>query len=195
MPPSFCYGVALLNDSKYGYSCQGHVLALSLLRAPKDPDETADMGEQRFRYALFPHAGGPQLGGVIPEAAAFNQPLRVSLGDSRMETRSFFRLDNPAVVLDTIKKAEDSNALILRLYESHGSSQRVNLETTLDIGSAERVDLLEHVIGSIKARGNVIRLRLRPFEILTLKLIPQEGRAKSSRVRPSKRPALRNRRK
>ena len=44
----------------------------------KAPDAVADMGRHYFRYALYPHANGPQLGGVIPEAAAFNQPLTVT---------------------------------------------------------------------------------------------------------------------
>ena len=49
------FGVALLNDCKYGYSTRGSLMSLSLLRSPKAPDETADMGVQNFRYAIYPH--------------------------------------------------------------------------------------------------------------------------------------------
>ena len=164
------YGVALLNESKYGYACHGNVLRLSLLRASKSPDATADMGKHRFRYALFPHAGGPQLGGVIPEAAAFNQPLRVFATSAEPRSESFFALDNPAVVLDTVKKAEDSDALILRLYESHGAHQVARLDSRLPIRKASRVNLLEDGNEIVRATKGRINLTLRPFEVVTLKI-------------------------
>ena len=53
------FGVALLNDSKYGYACYGSELSLSLLRSPKDPDPLADIGDHHFAYALLPHALTP----------------------------------------------------------------------------------------------------------------------------------------
>jgi len=165
------FGVALLNDSKYGYSCLGNVLTLSLLRSPKSPDPTADMGVHRFRYALFPHAGGPQLGGVIPQAAAFNQPLLVFASSGAIQQKSYFSIDNPAIVLDTVKKAEDSDHLILRFYESHGAHQSAVLTSLYPIKKAIKADLLERdEIDSVKFADNTIPLCLRPFELLTLKL-------------------------
>ena len=50
-------GLAVLNNCKYGWSCRGSVLSLSLLRAPKAPDEKCDMGQHKFNYALMPHKG------------------------------------------------------------------------------------------------------------------------------------------
>ena len=164
------YGVALLNDSKYGYSCQGNVLRLSLLRAPKSPDPTADMGEHLFRYALFPHKGGPQDGGVIPEAAAFNQPLQLFSTSAELHSKSFFSVDNPAIVIDTIKKAEDSEDLILRLYESHGGRQAVTLSTSTALEGVARVNLLECEDQPIPSERHQLKLVLRPFELVTLKL-------------------------
>ena len=69
------YGVALLNDCKYGYDIHGNVMRLSLLRAPGWPDPESDQGAHRFAYALFPHAGDLREAGVIAEAEAFNLPL------------------------------------------------------------------------------------------------------------------------
>ena len=51
------FGLALINDSKYGHSVRDNVLGLSLVRSPVYPDPLADEGEQRFTYALMPHAG------------------------------------------------------------------------------------------------------------------------------------------
>ena len=164
------YGVALLNDSKYGYACHGNILRLSLLRAPKSPDAFADMGQHRFRYALFPHADGPQLGSVIAEAAAFNQPLRIFPASAEKKLVSFFSIDNPAIVLDTVKKAEDSDDLILRLYESHGSHQTGALESSLPFAKVSRVNLLEEGNEAVRVVHGRIDLTLRPFEIVTLKL-------------------------
>ena len=164
------YGVALLNDSKYGYACHGNLLRLSLLRAPKAPDAKADMGEHHFRYALYPHAGGPQLGGVVAEAAAFNQPLRVAATNAAPKSEGFFAVDNPAVVLDTVKKAEDSDALIVRLYESHGGHQTATLKTSLPFRKAIKVNLLEDGNEPVRVGRGGIKLDLRPFEVVTLKL-------------------------
>jgi alpha-mannosidase len=164
------YGVALLNDSKYGYACHGHTLRLSLLRAPKSPDAQADMGKHRFRYALFPHASGPQLGGVIPEAAAFNQPLRTFVTAEAPRREGFFTLDNPAVVLDTVKKAEGSDSLILRLYESHGAHQTAVLQSRLPWKKVSRANLLEEEAESMRLISGKIKLTLRPFEIATLRV-------------------------
>ena len=164
------FGVALLNDSKYGYACHGNVLRLSLLRSPKAPDPTADMGEHRFRYALFPHEGGPQNGGVIPEAATFNQPLRVFATSAKHQSESFFSVDNPAVVLDTVKKAEDTGDLILRLYESHGAHQTATLSTAIAVKNVARVNLLECEDQPVPSEAHEIKLALRPFELVTLKV-------------------------
>jgi alpha-mannosidase len=164
------FGVALLNDSKYGYACHGNVLRLSLLRAPKSPDAHADMGRHHFRYALFPHAHGPQLGGVVPEAAAFNQPFQVFRTSAEAQASSFFQVDNPAVVLDTIKKAEDSGDIIVRLYESHGAHQKAALTTSLPMKKATKVNLLETEEKAMRASKNKVPLELRPFEVVSLKL-------------------------
>lgn len=169
------YGVALLNDCKYGYACHGNVLRLSLLRAPKAPDPQADMGLHRFRYALFPHAGGPQTGGVIPAAAGFNQPLRLFASGAEAQARSFFSLDNPAVVLDTVKPAEDSSDLIVRLYESHGGHQNVTLTVGLPLKEVRRVNLLEEGEDDVPFHEGRVELSLRPFELVTLKLSGGKG--------------------
>jgi alpha-mannosidase len=164
------FGVALLNDSKYGYACHGNVLRLSLLRAPKSPDPIADMGKHRFRYALFPHAHGPQLGGVISAAAAFNQPLRVLATSNPDGQESFVSVDNEAVVIDTVKKAEDSDEIVMRLYESHGAHQTALLKLPFIPRHLSKVNLLEQDAILLKRTGNRVSLKLRPFEIVTLKI-------------------------
>ncbi|MDX6476698.1 MAG: alpha-mannosidase, partial [Gaiellaceae bacterium] len=111
------FGAALLTDSKYGYSCLGNELRISLLRAPKSPDPDADIGSHEFAYALFPHARGWREAGLVAEGMRFNAPLRWTSGATEA---SFASVDDPNVVLDTIKRGERSDRLVLRLYEAHG---------------------------------------------------------------------------
>src|SRR3954451_21929168 len=107
------FGAAVLTDSKYGYSCYANELRISLLRAPKSPDPDADMGTHDFAYALFPHDGGWREAGVLAEAMRFNAPIRWT---GAVPPGSFATVDDPNVVVDTIKRAESSDAVVVRLY-------------------------------------------------------------------------------
>jgi alpha-mannosidase len=159
------FGVALLTDSKYGYSAFGETLRISLLRAPKAPDPTADMGEHAFAYAILPHAGGWQEGGVVGEARAFDAPLRWGAG---VAAGSWAQVDAPGLVLDTVKLAEDSDAVVLRLYEAHGGRGRARIRLALPWTSARRANLLEDDVGPVAVDGEEIVVDYRPWEIVTL---------------------------
>jgi alpha-mannosidase len=159
------FGVALLTDCKYGYSAFGETLRISLLRAPKAPDPGADMGEHAFAYAILPHAGGWQDGGVVGEARAFNAPLRWGAG---LAAGALAQVDDPGLVLDTIKLAEDSGALVLRLYEAHGARGRARIRLALPWTSARRANLLEDDLGPADVDGEAIVVDYRPWEIVTL---------------------------
>jgi alpha-mannosidase len=74
------YGVAILNDSKYGYATEGNVMRLSLLRAPTLPDANADQGAHEFSFAIYPHANAFDESDVVEVAEAFNAPLKGKLG-------------------------------------------------------------------------------------------------------------------
>ncbi len=150
------FGVAVLTDCKYGYSAFGDTLRVSLLRAPRLPDPEADRGVHRFAYALFPHAGSWQDAGVVAEAAAFNSPVRWST----LAPGSLASCDG--LVLDTVKRAEDSDALVLRLYEPHGARGEARLRAP---GSrAWRANLLEEPLAPLD--GFVVGFR--PWEIITV---------------------------
>lgn len=69
------YGVALLNDCKYGYSAHRNVVRLSLLRSPKAPDSNCDVGHHSFKYAVYPHEHHFLQSDVVREAYNFNSPL------------------------------------------------------------------------------------------------------------------------
>ncbi|MFL5926038.1 MAG: glycoside hydrolase family 38 C-terminal domain-containing protein, partial [Gaiellaceae bacterium] len=159
------FGAAVLTDSKYGYSCHGDELRISLLRAPKSPDPNADMGRHEFAYALFPHAGGWREAGVVAEARRFNAPLRWTDGGPRSP---FARVDDPNLVLDTIKRGERSDALVLRLYEAHGSRGVARVRLADRCTSARFANALEEELAAARLEGDSIVVPFRPHEVITV---------------------------
>jgi alpha-mannosidase len=162
------FGVALLNDCKYGWSCLGSELRLSLLRSPRMPDPEADVGRHEFAYALMPHAGGWREAGVVGEATCFNALLRWT---SAPVPESFASVDDPNLVLDTIKRAEDSDALVLRLYEAHGARGLARLRVAAPFSSARRANVLEDHGEALEIEGDAVLLPYRPHQILTVMLV------------------------
>jgi alpha-mannosidase len=163
------FGVALLTPDTHGMSCHGSTMRISLLRAPTDPDPEADQGEHEIRYALVPHAGGWQEAGVVAEARCFAQPLPAAAGrGAGGAARAFAEVDDPALVLDSIKRAEDSDALILRLYEAHGGRGIARVRVGVPFSRACRADLLEAGGDELPVDGEAVEVAYRPWELITI---------------------------
>jgi alpha-mannosidase len=160
------FGVALLNDSKYGHSAHGNTLRLTLLRAPTSPDPEADQGAHRFVYALSPHAGGWREGGVVAEARRLGHPLVWCGGTA--SPRSLASVDADGLVLDTIKVAEDSDALVLRLYEAYGGRGLVAVRLGVPFTRAWFANMLEDRGQPAQIEDHAIKVAYRPYEIVTL---------------------------
>jgi alpha-mannosidase len=165
------YGVALLNDCKYGYDIHDSVMRLTLLRAPTHPDPTADRGWHQFSYALMPHPGDFRQAGVIEAAEDLNAPLRVTKsGLPPRQSRSLVEVSTPQVIVEAIKRAEDSDATIVRLYEAWGGSCRARIRTTLPTSRAALCDLLERERAEVAVHDGELELEFTPFKVLTLKV-------------------------
>jgi len=170
-------GIALLNDSKYGFSCYGNTLQMSLLRSSKAPDDQADMGTHEFSYALMPHRGSFQDSHVIQRAYEFNNPLR-TMRCNKMTIGatcelSLFQVDAPNVILDAIKLAEDgTKSIVLRLYETFGSRSAVTVTSYYSFDQVVRTNLLEEIDQANNEvsieNDKIIRFPIKPFEIVTL---------------------------
>jgi alpha-mannosidase len=169
------YGVALLNDCKYGYDIRGSVMRLSLLRGPTAPDLNADRGPHQFTYSLLPHTGDLRAGCVIEQATALNMPLHLFPAEPRKAPlparRSFFEIDKPGLLIDTVKYSESGDTIIVRLYESYGARGTATLTTTLPVRHAFHADLLERTGPPIPCASGAITFPIKPFEILTFKLV------------------------
>lgn len=167
------YGVALLNDCKYGYDVRGNVLRLSLIKSATMPDRVADQGEHVFSYALLPHLGDTRVD-VRAEAYAMNFPPRVITGaggaSAGAEAVSLAVCDSPRGVIETIKPAENGDGIILRLYEAHNTRGPVRIALHRSIIGVERVGLLEDGGVALELGDGAISLDLNPCEIVTLRL-------------------------
>lgn len=164
------YGVALLNDCKYGYDIRGHTLRLSLLRGPGYPDPDADRGHHRFVYALLPHRGDLQEGRVVEEAEALNLPLGIRLG-AVAGPAAIVAVDRPGISIEAVKAADDGTGTVVRLCEVHGGRGPVSVTLGRPFDSVERTDLLERPLGLVEHDGRAARIRVRPFELVTLRFL------------------------
>ncbi|MFC5529932.1 alpha-mannosidase [Cohnella yongneupensis] len=166
------YGVALLNDSKYGHSVRGRVIDLNLLRSPPYPDPLADRARHSFTYALYPHEGNLIDAGVTRKGYELNVPLTLTEGRTdRVGSHKpvqLIAIDNQRVMLETVKKAEDSDRLIFRLFETAGTHARTKISFGLPCASIEEANLMEEPIGLLREKASEVELEFAPFEIKTL---------------------------
>jgi alpha-mannosidase len=163
------YGVALLNDCKYGYDVRGEVLRLSLLRAPGYPDPEADQGVHLFAYALLPHPGDLRGDGrVIEEAESFNLPLEIVPGAG---SGRIVAVDRPGVSVEAVKWAEIGGDVVVRLCEVWGSRGPVRVSLGVPFTSVVRTDLLERPVEPLAHDGSTVRMDLRPFQLVTLRFV------------------------
>jgi alpha-mannosidase len=169
------YGVALLNDCKYGHDARDNVMRLTLLRAPKHPGKTADVNRTHtFTYSILPHAGD-FTNGVVRQGYELNVPLLARRVEGRKRggatSGSAFSITGRNVVIDAVKKAEDDASIVVRLYEAHGARGRRTFSTALPVRKVVETDLMEREERTLAVRKGKIALAFTPFQIRTLKLV------------------------
>jgi alpha-mannosidase len=164
------YGVSVLNTGKYGYSAHGNVLGISLLRAPIYPDPYADEGDHEFLYAIYPHAGDWR-NGTVQQAEEMHSPLRVIQGSRQSVRPSLVQFTEKSLRLACLKKAEDSDTIILRLYEPNGGRGHTTLEAELPLQKASLVNILEEEDQELMIEDERrITIPFKPFQVISLKL-------------------------
>ncbi len=160
------YGVALVNDCKYGHEIRDQTIRLSLLRSPTSPDPEADQGA----YRLVPHAQVSNLE-IARAAYSLNDPI-IALtgpGDPLRSLEPLLRTDDH-VILETVKRADDNDGLIVRLYECDRRRGWVSVQAGFPIRAAFQTNLLEGNESALEVSGNSVRLYVTPFQIVTLRL-------------------------
>jgi alpha-mannosidase len=152
------------------------VLRITLHRSPTEPDPTADQGHQEFTYSLLPHAGTWRESDVIQEAYSLNDPLLADLIPAQPQGNlparyAWAELDTDHVIIETVKKAEDDDAWIVRVYEcKQYRSNAVTITLGPTIKRATECNLLEEEDRSVAYQGNQLTFPIKPFEIKTFKV-------------------------
>jgi alpha-mannosidase len=164
------YGVALINDCKYGYSIIDGEMQLSLLRATTFPDPVADRGTHEFTYYLYPHSGEWKQAKVARLGYELNIPLICVGGNADLKGYSFMKIDVENVIIDCVKKAEDSNDIIVRMFEFHNQRGNINLQLGFEVKEAWECDLLENNLNKLQVENNQIGVYFKPYEIITIRL-------------------------
>jgi alpha-mannosidase len=168
-------GLSILNDSKYGYDAAGNTLRITLLRSPTWPDPDADQGLQHFTYELYPHTGSWKQAETVRRAYELNDPLTATQVFAHTgtlpPTHSFASVENKNVTLTAVKKAEDSDALVFRMYEWAGKAADVKLHVPPGATYAIETNLMEKSEGAhLPLANDLVSVPIKPYEILTVEV-------------------------
>ncbi len=171
------FGVALVNDSTYGFDVTRDADAdsittcvrLSLLRAPRFPDPETDQGTHTHRFGIV-------IGAGVAEATEAGALLNT--GERHVQGSHGFSplvsVTGEGIVLSSVKLAADrSGGLVVRVYESLGRRAAGQLTIDAPVGAPTWVNLLEEEIGAAgdgeHGDGRPIPLALTPFEVRTIR--------------------------
>lgn len=135
-------------------------------------------GEDTFRYVVMDKAkfdpsqwtrdGWEQMTPLESDA------VPASFSPDRIHSASFLSLDNPNVVISAWKRAEGGEGSILRLTEIAGLDGTLHLRAPhLIIEKAWRCSLLEECGEELPVVDGGVVMKLKPFEIVTLRLLTQ----------------------
>ena len=169
------YGVSVLNDCKYGYSIEENIIKISLLKSATYPNPEADRGVNSFTYSLYPHEGDYRKGKTIKESYLLNSPLEAYYIDKNngnlSSCYSMFSCVEENIVLETVKKAEDDDSVIVRLYDAHNKKTEVNIKANFTYKEVYLCDIMENNIVSLNAEDGYIKVPVKNYEIITLKFL------------------------
>lgn len=162
------YGVAILNDCKYGYDIKDNNMRLSLIKTATHPDHLQDQGLHEFTYSLFPHLGDFVEGDVVKESSFLNDALVVKAGKFQGSGESFIKVDNEQVEIDAVKKSEDGKYIVIRVHDYVGAQQVVTITPSFQYKGWAESDLRERAIEAMQT--DQIVLNLHAYEIKTILL-------------------------
>jgi alpha-mannosidase len=195
------YGVTVLSDCKYGSDKpDDNTLRLTLLYTPglgtgngRDySDQTSqDWGHHQFIYGLAGHARDWRDGQTDWQAWRLNQPLiafeSAKHAGALGKSLSLLRMNNSRIRVLALKKAEDSDELIVRLVELSGEPQHdVRITLAAPVVAAREVDAQERPLGPATVEHGTIVTSFTPYEPRTfaLKIAPPKVGAPSIESRP-----------
>jgi alpha-mannosidase len=160
------YGLALLNDCKYGHDVKEDTIRLTLLKSPVDPDYAADLGHHEFTYSILPHTAEWYQSDIEKEAFDLNNPITAVCGAGLCGQGSLFTFGNEYIVVDCMKQAENSEDTVIRFHEYAGARGSVPITSSIPVKAWCECDLMEQPLEEFKEEP--IRVEVKPYEIKTI---------------------------
>lgn len=168
------YGVALMNDCKYGYDIHEGKMTLSLIKSGILPNPTTDQEEHWFTYALMPHMNGYAEANVQNEAYCLNVPaysVKAQNPTGALKEDSLFEINCNNVIVETVKQAEDGSGTIIRMYEAKNRRTAAEIKWNVPFKKAAECDLMENEIETVAENAESFSFKIKPFEIKTFKIV------------------------
>ena len=156
---------SLINDCKYGYRVKDDGISMNILRATKYPGTDADRGEHDFSFGIY-------VPGIKDDTQKISYAFNQNIVPVNCPPTTFVSVSDSSVILETIKRAEESDDVILRLYESERMSEEISLTFDRKFKKIIETDLLENEIREVAKDADSVKLAFSEFEIKTLKLVP-----------------------
>lgn len=162
------YGFTLMNDCKYGHSADENSIALTLLKSSTEPNEAADQEEHRFTYSILPHSGDWRVAASPEMAYMLNIPVTAVPGQGGKATLpAFAQVDCENVMIESVKRALNQDATVIRLYECYGERAHVTLTLGGKPDSVHAISMMEDDQGQLPVNGNTVEFDIKPYEILS----------------------------
>lgn len=172
------YGVSVMNDSKYGWDKpDDHTLRLTLLHTPATNrgytyQNRQDFGFHTFTYSLAGHRGSFVDAKTVDKAEALNQPPKAFVTNKHAGALgrqfSFVSVDNDHILIKALKKAENTDSWVVRVYETAGEKiDRFSLTFAGEILEARELNGIEDSIGTVPFENRSLTGSITPFSIRT----------------------------
>lgn len=169
------YGVAILNDGKYGFGAEDNLLTMTIVKSGGYPYEGASEDVPVFTYSLVPHKGRYDEGKVAEKAYVLNRPFIGRRTEKHAGALpcgySFVSSETAGVFIETVKRSENGDGIILRLYEGYGERKVAIIRLGFDFENAYLCDLSEHRTAEAETENLNIKLNIKPFEIITVEVV------------------------
>ncbi|MGL5244528.1 MAG: glycoside hydrolase family 38 C-terminal domain-containing protein, partial [Sarcina sp.] len=168
------FGVSMLNNCKYGHDIKEGNMRLTLLKSGIHPYKETDQEEHYFTYSIYPHEGTWKEAQTMNRAYELNQPFYTKVEDCHEgkleDVLSLVNVDKNNIFIEVVKKAEDTEHLIVRLYEFYNKRTTTNLVFNTEIVEALECNLMEKDLGGCSFSKNILNFEIKPFEIKTFKV-------------------------
>lgn len=163
------FGIALLNDCKYGVSMNESDIALTLLKSGTHPDPRGDEGTHYMTYSLCPHNSGFSVPAVVRPAYELNTPVAsMTAGNAAETTQPIATVDMPNVIIETIKQAEDGKGIVIRIYEAEGTGVHTTLTLGFPVSAVYTSNMLEQEREKCTMKKGSVKLYIPAHKIVTL---------------------------